>query len=121
MGCGECSGGFRWGAELRSACPGLRPGSTQTGVSCGVGWESRFLDSGEVRARSEWQNFISWASRLFPSGRLLLAERNLGAAGEVFADAVDGVALAFVQGEEFETVAQALAVADDGANFDGIG
>jgi hypothetical protein len=45
----------------------------------------------------------------------------LGFTGEVFADAEDGVALASVEGEEFETVAQALAVADDGADFDGIG
>ncbi|SPE28494.1 hypothetical protein SBA2_40056 [Acidobacteriia bacterium SbA2] len=37
------------------------------------------------------------------------------------ADALDGVALAVVEGEEFESVAQALAVADNGADLDGIG
>jgi len=45
----------------------------------------------------------------------------LGFGGEVLADALDGVALAVVEGEEFESVAEALAVADDGADFDGIG
>ena len=45
----------------------------------------------------------------------------LGFGGQVLADALDGVALAVVEGEEFESVAQALAVADDGADFDGIG
>ena len=44
----------------------------------------------------------------------------LGLGGEVVADAADGVALLIVQGEEFESVAEALAVADDGADFDGI-
>jgi hypothetical protein len=44
---------FRQAAELRSASPGLRPGPTQKAVSCGVGEESRFLDSREVRARPE--------------------------------------------------------------------
>lgn len=41
--------------------------------------------------------------------------------GEVLADAEDGVALSVVEGEEFESVAEALAVADDGADLDGIG
>jgi hypothetical protein len=41
--------------------------------------------------------------------------------GEVVADAADGVALGGIQGEEFEAVAEALAVADNGADFDGIG
>ena len=45
----------------------------------------------------------------------------LGFGGEELADALDGVALAVVEGEELESVAQALAVADDGADFDGIG
>jgi len=45
----------------------------------------------------------------------------LGLGREVLADAHDGVALAVVEGEEFESVAEALAVANDGADFDGIG
>ena len=44
----------------------------------------------------------------------------LGFGGEVVADAVDGVALGVVQGEEFESVAQALAVAHNSPHFDGI-
>jgi hypothetical protein len=52
---------------------------------------------------------------------VLPAFKLLGSAGEVVADALDGVALVVVEGEEFEAVAQALAVADDGSDFDGIG
>jgi len=44
----------------------------------------------------------------------------LGFGGEIFADAADGISLSFVEGEKFESVAQALAIADDGADFDGI-
>ena len=43
-----------------------------------------------------------------------------GLGGEVFADSADGVALALVQGQEFEAVAKSLAIADNGANLDGI-
>ena len=45
----------------------------------------------------------------------------LAFAGEILADALDSVALAIVEGQEFESVAEALAVAHDGADFDGIG
>ena len=48
-------------------------------------------------------------------------EVKLGFGGEVVADAADGVALLVVEGEEFESVTEALAIADDGAHFDGIG
>ena len=46
--------------------------------------------------------------------------RGLGFGGEIFADAANSVALAIVQSEEFEAVAQALAVANDGSYFDRI-
>src|SRR5579872_4066990 len=46
--------------------------------------------------------------------------RNLGLGGEVIADAADGVALVIVESEEFESVAQTLAVTHDGAHLDGI-
>src|SRR5579859_1140835 len=46
--------------------------------------------------------------------------RNLGLGGEVVADAADGVALVIVESEEFESVAEALAVTHDGPHFDGI-
>src|ERR1035437_5680186 len=62
----------------------------------------QFCNSQEERTRRELSSFLC-----------------LG--GEVLADALDGVALAVVEGEEFESVAEALAVADDGADFDGIG
>jgi hypothetical protein len=41
----------------------------------------------------------------------------LAFAGEHFADSMDHVALVIGDGEEFEAVTQALAVADDGTNF----
>jgi len=41
--------------------------------------------------------------------------------GEVLADTLNGIALAVVEGEEFESVSESLAVADNGADFDGIG
>src|SRR5690348_1181992 len=47
--------------------------------------------------------------------------RRLCFGGEVVADAADGVALVVVEGEEFESVTQALAIAHDGTHFDGIG
>src|ERR1019366_932194 len=40
---------------------------------------------------------------------------------EVLADALNGVALAVVEGEEFKSVAEALEVEDDGADFYGVG
>ena len=43
--------------------------------------------------------------------------RDSGLGGEHVADAADGIALGFAEGEELEAIAQALAVADDGANF----
>ena len=46
--------------------------------------------------------------------------RGLGFGGEIFADAANSVPLAIVQSEEFEAVAQALAVANDGSYFDRI-
>src|SRR5579859_7982204 len=46
--------------------------------------------------------------------------RNSGLGGEVVADAADGVALVIVESEEFESVAEALAVTHDGPDFDGI-
>jgi hypothetical protein len=59
---------------------------------------------------------------LGPSGSETRTPKDfLGFGGEVLADALDSIALAVVEGEEFETVAQALAVTDDGADFDGIG
>src|SRR5215472_3991644 len=45
---------------------------------------------------------------------------SLGFGCEIVADAADGVTLVLVQREEFESVAQTLAIADDGADFDGI-
>ena len=56
---------------------------------------------------------------IFNSEMIPLLERSL--ASEHFADAADHLALDVVESEEFETVAQALAVADDGADFQGIG
>ena len=50
-----------------------------------------------------------------------MSNRSLAFGGQVLADALDGVALTIVEGEEFKSVAQALAVANDGADFDGIG
>jgi hypothetical protein len=44
-----------------------------------------------------------------------------GFGGEHIADAADGIALCFAESEELEAVAQALAVADDGANFQRVG
>ena len=41
-----------------------------------------------------------------------------GSGGEHFADAADQGALAVAEGEEFETVVQALPVADDGADLE---
>jgi len=41
--------------------------------------------------------------------------------GEHFADAADHIALGLAEGEEFEAVAEALAVTNDGADFQGIG
>ena len=55
------------------------------------------------------------------SPRMTIPFAFLASAGEVVADALDGVALSVVEGEEFEAVAEALAVADDGADLDGIG
>ena len=46
---------------------------------------------------------------------------SLAFGGQVLADALDGVALTIVEGEEFKSVAQALAVAHNGPHFDGIG
>jgi hypothetical protein len=40
--------------------------------------------------------------------------------GEILADSLDGVALILVQRQEFETIAEALAVTNDCAHFDGI-
>src|ERR1700722_4132938 len=56
---------------------------------------------------------------IFNSEMIPLLERSL--ASEHFADAGDGVALGIAEGEEFETVAEALTIADDGADFQGIG
>jgi hypothetical protein len=44
----------------------------------------------------------------------------LGFGGQVLADTLEGVALAVVEGEEFEAVAESLTVANDGPNSDGI-
>jgi hypothetical protein len=44
-----------------------------------------------------------------------------GSGGEHFADTADGLALGVAEGEEFEAVTEALAVAHDSANFYGIG
>src|ERR1700739_1695541 len=54
-------------------------------------------------------------------GRASVRGADLALAGEIFADAADGIALAIVEGEEFETVAKSLAIADNGAHLDGIG
>jgi hypothetical protein len=43
-----------------------------------------------------------------------------GFGGQVLAHPLDGVALALIQRQEFESVFQALAVAYDGADFNGV-
>ena len=45
----------------------------------------------------------------------------LASGGEDFADAADDVTLIVIEGEELKTVAQTLAITDDGAHFQGIG
>ena len=49
------------------------------------------------------------------------AFRVSGFCGEDFADAAEHFALGVVKGEEFETVAQAVAITDDSANFQWVG
>src|SRR6266516_1719923 len=75
----------------------------------------------ETRTREKWAPTVKLCAkdsrRRTPSARC----PQLCSGGEVLADAFDGVALAIVQREEFEAVAQPLAIADDGADFDGIG
>ena len=51
------------------------------------------------------------ASRVRPYSGLLCS------GGKVLADALDGIALVVVQSQELEAVAEALAVTDDGADF----
>jgi hypothetical protein len=52
---------------------------------------------------------------------MILSMSQLASGGKDFADTADDVTLIVIEGEELKTVAQALAITDDGAHFQGIG
>src|SRR5579872_4878285 len=62
----------------------------------------------------------AWVRSADSRGGCAHTGKESGFGGQILADALDGVALGVVQGEKFEAVAKALAIADDGANLDGI-
>jgi hypothetical protein len=61
---------------------------------------------------------VKWG---LPNGMAGQLTNSLAFCGEHLADAEDDFALGVAEGQEFEAVAQALAVADDGANFQRVG
>src|SRR6476620_7610394 len=76
----------------------------------GTSWTKRKTEATLAAGRG-WKSEV-WTLDLRPW--------TLGFSRQVFADTLDGVALVIVQGEEFESIAESLAVANDGADFDGV-